>query len=214
MIQGLNGYGAGLRTSSREPMVKTASTMLPLGEIAPEFSLPDVVTGATVRSTDFRDRKGLLVIFMCNHCPFVKHLAEPLARFTTKYQEQGLAIVGINSNDVEKYRDDNADAMRAEVQLREYHFPYLLDETQEVAKAYQAACTPDFFLFDAQLRLVYRGQFDSSRPKSETPITGEDLGQAIEALLHGQPIAELQYPSLGCNIKWKPGNEPPYFPTI
>lgn len=194
-------------------MVKTASTMLPLGAIAPDFTLPDVVTGATVRSTDFVGRKGLLVIFLCNHCPFVKHLAESLAHFTAKYLEQGLAIVGINSNDVEKYPDDNADAMRAEVKHRGYVFPYLLDETQEVAKAYQAACTPDFFLFDGQMRLVYRGQFDSSRPKSETPITGEDLGRAIEALLRGQPIDELQYPSLGCNIKWKPGNEPPYFPV-
>lgn len=194
-------------------MVKTASTMMPLGEAAPDFALPDVVTGATVRLADFAGSRGLLVIFLCNHCPFVKYLADPLAKMTAQYREQGLAIVGINSNDVEKYPDDNADAMREEVRNRGYVFPYLLDESQEVAHAYQAACTPDFFLFDGQMRLVYRGQFDSSRPKSETPITGEDLGRAIEALLHGQPIAELQYPSLGCNIKWKPGNEPPYFPA-
>jgi peroxiredoxin len=194
-------------------MVKTASTMMPLGEQPPDFCLPDVVSGSVVRLGDFCAGKGLLVIFLCNHCPFVKHLAEPLSTFTAKYLRQGLSIVGINSNDVQKYPQDNADAMREEARQRGYLFPYLLDESQEVAKAYQAACTPDFFLFDKQMRLVYRGQFDSSRPGSEIPVTGEDLGRAIEAVLKEQPVDELQYPSLGCNIKWKPGNEPPYFPA-
>ncbi|MBL8889013.1 MAG: thioredoxin family protein [Planctomycetaceae bacterium] len=194
-------------------MVKTASTMLPLGAPAPDFALPDVVSGKTVQLADFRDRPGLLVIFLCNHCPFVKHLAGPLAELTSKYQGQGLGVVGINSNDIEKYPQDNADAMREEVKLRGYVFPYLLDETQAVAQAYQAACTPDFFLFDAAHRLVYRGQFDSSRPGLEIPITGQDLAAAIEALLQGRSIDDQQFPSLGCNIKWKPGNEPYYFPT-
>lgn len=194
-------------------MVKTASTMLPLGAPAPDFALPDVVTGNIVKLANFRDRSGLLVIFLCNHCPFVKYLAGPLADLTSKYQTQGLGVVGINSNDVEKYPQDNADAMREEVKQRGYVFPYLLDETQTVAQAYQAACTPDFFLFDANQRLVYRGQFDSSRPGTDIPITGQDLAAAIEALLHHRPINDQQYPSLGCNIKWKPGNEPYYFST-
>lgn len=194
-------------------MVKTASTMLPLGASAPDFALPDVVTGHTVRLSDFRKRPGLLVIFLCNHCPFVKYLAGPLADLTSKYQAQGLGVVGINSNDVEKYPQDNADAMCEEVKQRGYVFPYLWDETQEVAQAYQAACTPDFFLFDANQRLVYRGQFDSSRPGTDIPITGQDLAAAIEALLHNRPINDQQFPSLGCNIKWKPGNEPFYFPA-
>jgi peroxiredoxin len=194
-------------------MVRTLSQMMPLGDEAPDFLLPDVVTGKLTRLADFAGSPGLLVIFLCNHCPFVKHLAGPLAELTAKYRAQGLAVVGINSNDVEKYPQDNADAMREEVRQRGYVFPYLLDESQEVAKAYQAACTPDFFLFDDQRRLVYRGQFDASRPSLDIPITGEDLSRAIESLLKGRPIDEMQYPSLGCNIKWKPGNEPPYFPA-
>jgi len=194
-------------------MARTASTMLPLGEVAPDFALTDVVSGQTVQRDDFCGRPGLLVMFICNHCPFVKHLADPLADFCRRYQQQGLGVVGISSNDVEKYPQDNAEAMRVEAQQRGYDFPYLLDETQAVAKAYQAACTPDFFLFNADFELVYRGQFDSSRPGGELPVTGQDLAAAIDALLAGQPIPEPQLPSLGCNIKWIPGNEPPYFPA-
>jgi len=194
-------------------MVRTASTMLPLGEVAPDFALTDVVSGQTVQRDDFCGRPGLLVMFICNHCPFVKHLADPLAAFCRRYQQQGLGVVGISSNDVEKYPQDNAEAMRVEAQQRGYDFPYLLDETQAVAKAYQAACTPDFFLFNADFELVYRGQFDSSRPGGELPVTGQDLAAAIDALLAGQSIPEPQLPSLGCNIKWIPGNEPPYFPA-
>ncbi len=194
-------------------MARTASTMLPLGEVAPDFELTDVVSGQTVRRDDFVGRPGLLVMFICNHCPFVKHLADPLADFCRRYRQLGLGVVGISSNDVEKYPQDDADAMRVEAQQRGYDFPYLLDETQVVAKAYQAACTPDFFLFDANFHLVYRGQFDSSRPGGELPVTGQDLAAAIDALLAGQPIPEPQLPSLGCNIKWIPGNEPPYFPA-
>jgi peroxiredoxin len=192
--------------------------MLPLGERAPDFALTDVVSDKVVSLADFRHRPGLLVMFICNHCPYVKHIAAALARFTAQYLEpqdleHRLGIVAISSNDVEKYPQDNAAAMRLEAQQRGYRFPYLLDETQAIAKAYQAACTPDFFLFDADFALVYRGQFDASRPGSDIPVTGQDLGRAIEALLHGQPIPEPQTPSLGCNIKWKPGNEPAYFPA-
>ncbi|GIW94803.1 MAG: thioredoxin family protein [Pirellulaceae bacterium] len=192
-------------------MVKTASTMLPLGTPAPDFSLPNVVDGRTVSLKDFADKPALLVIFMCNHCPFVKHLADALAAFAREYMPKGLAIVGINSNDAVAFPDDSPEKMVEEAQRRGYPFPYLYDETQEVAKAYRAACTPDFFLFDRQRKLVYRGQFDSSRPDSGIPVTGEDLRRAVDAVLSGQPVPAEQRPSIGCNIKWKPGNEPEYF---
>jgi thiol-disulfide isomerase/thioredoxin len=148
---------------------------------------------------------------MCNHCPFVKHIASELARLAKEYQDRGVAIVGINSNDVDSYPEDSPDQMRHEVEQRGYTFPYLYDETQEVAKAYRAACTPDFFLFDKQQRLVYRGQLDSSRPGSDIPLTGEDLRAALDEVLEERPVSQDQKPSIGCNIKWKDGSEPDYF---
>ncbi|MBN1908466.1 MAG: thioredoxin family protein [Pirellulales bacterium] len=190
-------------------MVKTASTMLPLGAEAPDFALPNV-DGGTVTLDDFQESPALLVMFICNHCPYVKHVADQLARLAKQYQALGVAVVGINSNDVENYSDDSPEAMRREVDARGYTFPYLYDETQEVAKAYRAACTPDFFLFDADRRLVYRGQMDSSRPGNGVPVTGEDLRAALDAVLSGKPVPSQQTPSLGCNIKWKAGAEPDY----
>ena len=191
-------------------MVKTASTMLPLGTKAPEFSLPNV-DGKTVSLSDFSGKKGLLVMFICNHCPFVKHLRTDLAKFGREYQEKGLGIVAISSNDAEAYPDDSPERMREEAKSAGYTFPYLFDQSQEVAKAYTAACTPDFFLFDADHKLAYRGQFDDSRPGSGIPVTGNDLRAACDAVLAGKPVPEQQKPSIGCNIKWKPGSEPSYF---
>ncbi len=191
-------------------MVKTASTMLPLGTTAPDFSLINV-NGQTVSRSDFQDAKGLLVIFMCNHCPFVIHLADQLAQFAQDYHDAGLAIVAISSNDVSNHPQDSPEQMVHEAEQRGYIFPYLYDEEQEVAKAYHAACTPDFFLFDGNHQLVYRGQFDSSRPDSGIPVSGEDLRQAVDAMLAGQPVSEDQQPSLGCNIKWKEQQAPDYF---
>jgi peroxiredoxin len=191
-------------------MVKTASTMLPLGTTAPDFSLLNV-NGETVSRSDFQDAKGLLVIFMCNHCPFVIHLADQLAQFARDYHDAGLAIVAISSNDVSNHPQDSPEQMVHEAEQRGYIFPYLYDEEQEVAKAYHAACTPDFFLFDGNHQLVYRGQFDASRPDSGIPVSGEDLRQAVDAMLAGQPVSEDQQPSLGCNIKWKEQQAPDYF---
>lgn len=191
-------------------MVKTASTMLPLGSAAPDFALPNV-DGRVVSLNDFRDAPALLVVFMCNHCPYVKHVASELAQLGREYQERGVGVVGINPNDAEYYPDDSPEQMRREVTLRGYTFPYLYDETQEVAKAYHAACTPDFFLFDRDRRLVYRGQLDDSRPNSGIPLTGRDLRAALDAVLAGQPVPEQQRPSIGCNIKWRRGAEPDYF---
>jgi len=191
-------------------MVKTASTMLPLGTAAPDFSLPDPQS-KTVSLSDFADAAALLVIFMCNHCPFVKHVAEGIARLAREYQERGVAVVGINSNDVQNYPDDAPSKMAEELRLRGYTFPYLYDETQEVAKAYRAACTPDFYVFDKDRKLAYRGQMDASRPSNDVAVTGEDLRAALDAVLAGKPAPEEQTPSIGCNIKWNPGNEPDYF---
>jgi len=191
-------------------MVLTPSTMLPLGTPAPAFSLVNV-DGKTVSLDDFAEAPALLVIFLCNHCPYVKHVADPLARFTDEYLAKGVAVAGISSNDVANYPADSPEQMVAEAELRGYRFPYLYDETQEVAKAYGAACTPDFYLFDRDRRLVYRGQFDSSRPESGIPVTGEDLRAAIDAVLAGKRPAAEQRPSIGCNIKWKPGGAPDYF---
>lgn len=191
-------------------MVRTPSTMLPLGTPAPDFALPDV-NDKTVKLADFKGSAGLLVVFMCNHCPFVIHLAEALAAFGKEYQAKGLAMVGISANDTEKYPADSHDKMALEAEARGYTFPYLYDETQDVAKAYRAACTPDFFLFDADHKLVYRGQFDSSRPDSGVKPTGEDLRAACDAVIAGKKPSEKQLPSIGCNIKWKPGAEPDYF---
>jgi peroxiredoxin len=193
-----------------KPMARTASTMLPLGTKAPDFSLVNV-DGRKVSLSSFSRSPALLVIFMCNHCPFVKHLANAIAQFTSEYMEKGLAVVGINANDVANYPSDSPEQMVREAEERGYRFPYLYDETQEVAKAYRAACTPDFFLFDRDRRLVYRGQFDDSRPDSGKPITGADLRAAVDAILGGRKPKDEQLPSIGCNIKWKPGNEPDYF---
>lgn len=191
-------------------MVKTASTMLELGTKAPDFSLPST-DGTTVSLDDFTGAPALLVIFMCNHCPFVIHVAEELAKLGREYRERGVAIVGISSNDAEAYPDDAPEKMVLEVKQRGYAFPYLYDETQAAAKAYRAACTPDFFLFDGDQKLVYRGQLDASRPESGIPVTGADLRAALDAILAGETVGADQTPSIGCNIKWKPGNEPDYF---
>ncbi len=191
-------------------MVQTASVMLSLGTSAPDFQLPDP-QGKVVSLADFRSSPALLVIFMCNHCPYVKHVASGLALLAREYQARGVAVVGINSNNWQEYPDDSPDKMRDEIRIRGYTFPYLIDETQEVAKAYSAACTPDFFLFDKDRKLVYRGQMDASRPGNDIPVSGQDLRAALDAVLAGKPVSPNQKPSLGCNIKWKPGNEPDYF---
>ncbi len=190
-------------------MALTPSTMLPLGTPAPDFSLPDT-EGKTVSLDDFKDAPALLVIFMCNHCPYVIHVREGLAQLAREYQEKSVAIVGINANDVSNFPQDSPEKMKEEANAVGYVFPYLFDESQEVAKAYHAACTPDFFLFDKDQKLVYRGQMDSSRPNSEIPVTGEDLRRAMDAVLAGQPVPKDQKPSMGCDIKWKPGNRPEY----
>ena len=190
-------------------MVKTASTMLPLGTPAPSFSLPNV-DGTTVSDTDSAG-KPLLVIFMCNHCPFVVHLRDALAAFGDEYQAKGLTIIGISSNDVENYPQDGPEEMKKEALSAGYRFAYLYDADQSVAKAYKAACTPDFFLFDADHSLVYRGQFDSSRPGNDVDVTGQDLRAACDAVLAGEAVADDQQPGIGCNIKWKAGSEPEYF---
>jgi peroxiredoxin len=192
-------------------MVSVPSTMMPLGTKAPPFSLPDT-EGRTVSLEDFRDAEGLVVMFICNHCPYVKHVRHALADFARDYQARGLGVVAISSNDVEKYPADSPEMMKKEKDEVGYPFPYLFDETQEVAREYRAACTPDFFLFDGDRKLVYRGQFDRSRPKNDVPVTGEDLRAAADAVLEGRPVPGDQTPSIGCNIKWKPGNEPDYFP--
>ena len=191
-------------------MVRTLSTMLPLGTTAPDFSLVNV-NGQTVSLAEFSEAPALLVIFMCNHCPFVKHLAPALAQFGYEYMQRGLGIAAISSNDVANYPADSPEQMVREAEEQGYAFPYLYDDTQEVAKAYRAACTPDFFLFDGDRRLVYRGQFDSSRPGNDQPITGADLRAAVDAVLAGNKPSDNQLPSIGCNIKWIPGNEPDYF---
>ena len=191
-------------------MARTPSTMLALGTSAPDFRLPDF-DGATHALADASGSPALLVAFICSHCPFVRHVREEFARFAREYQPRGLAVVAINSNDVVAYPQDGPDAMREESRTLGYTFPYLLDASQAVAKAYRAACTPDFFLFDAARRLVYRGQFDDSRPGNDCPVTGVDLRTAVEAVLAGKQPAPDQRPSLGCNIKWKRGSEPDYF---
>ena len=191
-------------------MVRTPSTMLPLGTQAPDFSLVNV-DGQTVSLEDFKEAPALLVMFICNHCPYVIHVADHLAALAHEYMGKGAAFVGISSNDVASHPADSPEQMVAEAEERGYPFPYLYDDTQEVAQAYHAACTPDFFLFDANQKLVYRGQLDSSRPDSGIPVTGEDLRAALDAVLAGNSPAQNQTPSLGCNIKWKQGNEPEYF---
>ncbi|MBV8265087.1 MAG: thioredoxin family protein [Planctomycetaceae bacterium] len=191
-------------------MVLTPSTMLSLGSKAPDFRLPDT-DGRTVSLDDFKDAPALLVIFLCNHCPYVKHVRHELAALAREYRDRGVAIVGISANDAAVYPDDSPEQMAREKAEVGYVFPYLYDESQEVAKAYQAACTPDFFVFDRNRSLVYRGQMDDSRPSNGRPVTGRDLRAALDAVLAGTPIPEDQKPSMGCNIKWKPGNAPSYF---
>jgi peroxiredoxin len=184
--------------------------MLPLGTIAPDFDLPNI-DGKNVSLADFKNAPALLVIFMCNHCPYVKHVADALAALAREYQAKGVAVVGISSNHVASHPADSPEQMVAEAENRGYTFPYLFDETQEVAKAYRAACTPDFYVFDSKQKLVYRGQLDDSRPDSGKPVTGRDLRAALDAVLAGKPVPADQKNSIGCNIKWKPGNEPDYF---
>ena len=184
--------------------------MLPLGTAAPHFQLTDT-NGRTFSLADFKSAPALLVIFMCNHCPYVVHIRAGLAQLARDYAPKNIAIVGINSNDVENYPDDSPVKMKDEVKRAGYIFPYLYDETQAVAKNYHAACTPDIFLFDKNQKLVYRGQFDDSRPGNEFPVTGKDLRAAIDAVLASKPTSPNQKASIGCNIKWKAGNEPDYF---
>ena len=191
-------------------MAETNSTMVPLGAKAPDFRLPDT-NGKTVSLADFTGAPALVVMFICNHCPYVKHLRAALAQFARDYIPRRVGIVGISANDATNYPADSPAEMAREVKSAGYLFPYLYDESQEVAKSYQAACTPDFYLFDQQQKLVYRGQFDDSRPGSAVQVTGKDLRVALEAVLAGKPVPSIQRASIGCNIKWKPGNEPPYY---
>jgi peroxiredoxin len=184
------------------------STMLPLGTEAPDFALPDVVSGATIHRSDFDGKSALLVMFICNHCPYVGHVRQGIAQLGRDYSDADLGIVAISPNDPATYPDDAPDRLAEEARTAGYTFPYLFDESQDVARAYTAACTPDFFLFDVDRALAYRGQFDSSRPKNGLPVTGEDLRAAIDAVLAGRAVDEDQRPSVGCSIKWRPGNEP------
>ncbi|MGC9940987.1 MAG: thioredoxin family protein [Verrucomicrobiota bacterium] len=190
-------------------MALTPSTMLPLGTAAPDFKLPDT-DGKLVSLADFKGRTALLVVFMCNHCPYVVHIRTGLSQLARDYTTRGVGMVGINSNDVENYPADSPARMREEVKNAGYIFPYLYDETQAVAKDYKAACTPDIFLFNKNQRLVYRGQFDASRPGNGLAVTGADLRAALDAVLAGKPVSETQTASIGCNIKWKAGSEPNY----
>ncbi|MBI2403809.1 MAG: thioredoxin family protein [Gemmatimonadetes bacterium] len=192
-------------------MTAVPSTMLPLGTKLPRFSLPNVVDGRMVSPADFRDRPALLVMFICNHCPYVQHVRTEIGRIADEYPPRGVGIVAISSNDVAAFPDDAPDKMKAVALAEGWRFPYLFDETQAVAQAFRAACTPEFYLFDRQRKLVYRGQLDGSRPKNDVPVTGRDLRAALDARLSGKPISPEQIPSVGCNIKWKPGNEPQYF---
>ena len=187
-------------------MALTESTMeLELGADAPDFALPDVVTGKTVRRNDFRGQKGLLVMFICTHCPYVKHVEKGLAALGMDYDGEPISIVAIGSNDAKTYPDDAPAGLKRQAETMGFRFPYLYDETQDVARAYRAACTPDFFLFDGDFKLVYKGQFDSSRPNSGVPVTGQDLRTAMDAVIAGKPVPTEQKPSIGCNIKWKGG---------
>lgn len=191
-------------------MAETPSTMAPLGMKAPAFRLPDF-SGRMVAPDDFKDAPALLVLFLCKHCPFVRHVRRELTELVREYQAKGVAAVGIASNDTAAYPEDGPEGMAEEAREAGYTFPYLFDESQETAKAYRAACTPDFYLFDRERRLVYRGQMDDSRPGNGRPVTGADLRAALDAVLSGKAVPQEQKPSVGCNIKWKPGNEPDYF---
>ncbi|MEJ2057097.1 MAG: thioredoxin family protein [Desulfofustis sp.] len=191
-------------------MVLTPSTMLEIGTEAPDFTLSDP-HGKSFHLAEQQIDKGLLVIFMCNHCPYVKHIREKLVEKIRDYQKRGITVVAINSNDYAAHPDDNPERMAEDIETFGYSFPYLIDEDQKVAHSYKAACTPDLFLFGSDRKLVYRGQFDGARPGNTTPVTGKDLSMAVDQLLTGRAIDGAQQPSMGCNIKWKPGNEPIYF---
>jgi peroxiredoxin len=192
-------------------MAAVNSTMLELGTEVPEFSLPDVVSGKDVSSNEFKNHKAFLVMFICNHCPYVKLMKKALVDYASEYMPKGVGIVAISSNDVENYPADSPEKMKEDAEQQRYPFPYLHDESQEVAKAYKAACTPDFFLFDGDGKLAYRGQFDDARPKNGIEPTGKDLREATDRVLSGETVPGDQTPSIGCNIKWKKGNEPEYF---
>ncbi len=192
-------------------MVLTPSTMLALGTKAPDFTLSDVVSGNIISLETFADKKALLVIFMCCHCPFVKHVQQEFAKLGKDYQNESLGIVAISANDAEKYPTDSPASLKEMALNLGFNFPVCYDSTQEVSKAYTAACTPDFFLFDSSQKLVYRGQLDDSRPSNNLPVTGKDLRDAISRVLTEKPVTPEQKPSIGCNIKWIPGNEPSYF---
>lgn len=185
-------------------MTLTYSTMLALGTTAPDFHLPDAVTGEVMSLHDVQGEKATVIMFMCNHCPYVQHIQDHLPPLANDYQLTGVSFVAISSNDIDSYPDDAPDKMKAVAQRLGYPFPYLFDETQEVAKAYQAACTPDFYIFDQDLKCVYRGQLDDSRPGNLIPVTGKDVRQALDHVLSGEPVNADQKPSMGCNIKWKP----------
>jgi peroxiredoxin len=190
--------------------VAGTSTMPALGTEAPDFVLPDVSTKRPVRRSDFDDKKALLVMFICRHCPYVQHVRQGLVDLGRDYRDRDVGIVAISANDPEAYPEDAPESLAEEAREAGFTFPYLFDESQEVAKAYTAACTPDFFLFDADRKLAYRGQLDSSRPRNGVPVTGEDLRAAIDAVLADRAVHEEQHPSVGCTIKWRPGNEPGY----
>ena len=192
-------------------MAATPSTMLELGTPVSDFALADVVSGKTVSPASFKDRKALLVIFLSQHCPYVKHVKAELARVGADYIPQGLGIVAICSNDVANYPDDSPEHLKAMALELKLNYPVCHDESQSVAKAYRAACTPEFYLYDGARKLVYRGQLDDSRPKNDIPVTGKDLRAALDAVLSGKPVSPEQKPGIGCNIKWKPGNEPDYY---
>ena len=192
-------------------MVSVPSTMLPLGSRLPAFSLTDAASGKILSERDIAGRVGTLVMFICNHCPFVRHVMPELGRVARDYQPKGIGVVAINANDPAKYPQDAPPEMKKLVEKEDWKFPFLFDETQAVAKAFHAACTPDFFLFDRDSELVYRGQLDESRPSANTPVTGRDLRAALDAILVGRPPLSEQMPSIGCSIKWKPGAEPAYF---
>lgn len=185
--------------------------MLDLGTEAPDFSLPDTISGRNYNLDGFKGNKALLVMFICNHCPYVKLIKESLVEYASDYMDKGVGIVAISSNDVEKYPEDGPEKMKEDAETYGYPFPYLYDESQEVAKKYKAACTPDFFLFDEDMKLVYRGQFDSARPGNDVKPTGKDLREATDKVLSGEQVSDDQTPSMGCNIKWKKGNQPGYF---
>ena len=192
-------------------MVATASTMLPLGTEIPDFALPNAVDGRKVSPANYRGAVGLVVMFVCNHCPYVRHVLPEITRIAREYLPKGVAFIAVNSNDVDAHPEDGTTHMAHLARQEAWIFPFVFDETQEVAQAFRAACTPDFYLFDEDHRLVYRGQLDDSRPNDGSMPTGSDLRRALNALLAGAAVTDGQRPSLGCNIKWKPGNAPPYF---